>query len=186
MSTKLALTYATIFMAKIEQELTYSRAKIPFWRIFIINIFFIWRDSSESLMDFQHTANAHHNSIKFTFEFSQNSVNFLDCSLCLDQSQRLNIALYQKPKDKDLVLHHNSHHPLYLKRDALLYTQTLRIYKQNSQHYGRIPWQERLSLKTYQAAISQGLTLTTNGTTERQTNIFQFHPFTRFILQAQL
>ena len=86
MGTKLAPLYANIFMAKIEQELTHSRAEILFWRRFIDDIFFIWRGSLESLMDFQHTANAHHNSIKFTFEFSQNSVNFLDCSLCLDES----------------------------------------------------------------------------------------------------
>ena len=35
MSTKLAPPYASLFMAKIEQKLTYSRAKIPFWRRFI-------------------------------------------------------------------------------------------------------------------------------------------------------
>ena len=125
MGTKMAPPYANIFMAKIEQELTHSRAEILFWRRFIDDIFFIWRGSLESLMDFQHTANAHHNSIKFTFEFSQNSVNFLDCSLYLDESQRLKTTLYRKPTDKHLILHYTSHHPLHLKRNVV-YTQALR------------------------------------------------------------
>ena len=84
METKMAPPYANIFMAKIEQHLTMDWPQICFWKRFIDDIFFIWRGSYESLLQFQQMANGHHRSIKFTFESSDTQVNFLDTTVYFD------------------------------------------------------------------------------------------------------
>lgn len=63
MGTKLALAYANIFMAEIEEKFQQPAAdKIKLWKRFIDNIFVIWTGSIEEFNEFMATANTLHNT----------------------------------------------------------------------------------------------------------------------------
>ena len=126
MGTKMAPPYANIFMANLERGLTnIAPQHISIWKRFIDDIFFIWTGSMDSLVEFQHTANTLHPSIKFTFESSISEVNFLDTTVYIDESRKFRTKLFRKPTDKNLILHFDSHHPLHIKRN-IVYSQALR------------------------------------------------------------
>lgn len=135
MGTKMAPAYANIFMAHIEHSITQQHLEhILLWKRYIDDIFFIWHGTHNSLDEFIHKANTHHPSIKFTFEYSQTEVNFLDTKIYIDKKRKLQTTIYRKPTDKNLILHFDSHHPLHIKRN-IIYTQALR-YKRiiSNQH----------------------------------------------------
>ena len=126
MGTKMAPPYANIFMSHIEQQITHKyRQHIILWQRFIDDIIFIWEGSLSLLQEFMAHANAFHNTIKFTFEYSLTEIHFLDILIFMDKSRRLQTTIYRKPTDKNLILHFSSHHPLHLKRN-IIYTQALR------------------------------------------------------------
>jgi hypothetical protein len=126
MGTKMAPPYANIFMANLERGLTnIAPQHISIWKRFIDDIFFIWTGSMDSLVEFQHTANTLHPSIKFTFESSISEVNFLDTTVYTDESRKFRTKLFRKPTDRNLILHFDSHHPLHNKRN-IVYSQALR------------------------------------------------------------
>ena len=126
MGTKMAPPYANIFMANIEHQLTHNHELyIPLWKRFIDDIFFIWTDSLNKLKEFMNEANSLHPTIKFTFDYSQSTANFLDTTVYIDKQRKLQTTIYRKPTDKNLILHFTSHHPLHLKRN-IIYSQALR------------------------------------------------------------
>ena len=126
MGTKMAPAYANIFMANIEQNITHTHLhNIILWKRYIDDIFFIWKGSETSLLDFIQEANTYHNTIQFTFEYSRTEAKFLDTRTYLDSKRKLQTTIYRKPTDKHLLLHYDSHHPLHVKRN-IVYTQALR------------------------------------------------------------
>ena len=126
MGTKMAPPYANIFMARIEQQITHHfNQHILLWKRYIDDIFFIWQGTLDSLQQFILQANTHHQTIKFTFEHSHSEINFLDTTIYIDKSRKLQTTIYRKPTDKNLILHFDSHHPLHIKRN-IIYTQALR------------------------------------------------------------
>ena len=135
MGTKMAPPYANIFMAHIEKQITQSyNTHILLWKRFIDDIFFIWQGTLQSLQEFITHANAHHNTIKFTFEHSDSNINFLDTNIYLDKKRTLQTTIYRKPTDKNLILHFTSHHPLHIKRN-IIYTQVIRYKRIISTQY---------------------------------------------------
>jgi peptide-methionine (R)-S-oxide reductase len=126
MGTKMAPPYANIYMAKKEGQLTLQYSDyITMWKRFIDDIFFIWISTLDKLLEFIDIANTLFPTIKFTFEYSQTSVNFLDTTIYIDNERKLRTTLYRKPTDKNLILHYTSRHPLHIKRN-IIYNQALR------------------------------------------------------------
>ena len=79
MGTRVAPTYANLFMADFEEKFVYTRDKQPLiWLRFIDDIFFVWTHGLEELNAFTNEINLVHQSIKFTSEISHSEVHFLD------------------------------------------------------------------------------------------------------------
>ena len=70
-------------------------------------------------------------NIKFTYEFSEASINFLDLNAKLSDG-KLQTSLYVKPTDRHQYLHFQSSHPKHTKR-SIVYSQTLRVSRSCSQ-----------------------------------------------------
>ena len=60
--------------------------------------FFIWEHEEKKLRDFVQTLNELHPTIKFTAEWSQKSINFLDVTVSLLDDQ-IETDVYVKPTD---------------------------------------------------------------------------------------
>ena len=114
-------------MGKFEQDFL-LRQHIPplvWWR-YIDDIFLIWPHSREELDSFISRLNQAHNTIKFTSDISETSVNFLDVKISKDIHGRLTTSLYTKPTDAHLYLHYSSYHPIQQKK-SISFSQAVRI-----------------------------------------------------------
>ena len=79
MGTKMAVSWANIFMAKIETTLMQQNETKPFeWRRYIDDIFSLWDSDKKDVDKFVEQANKFHPIIKFTAENSENAITFLD------------------------------------------------------------------------------------------------------------
>ena len=112
MGTSLAPNYANLFMDRFESKALAKQSLKPLiWKRFIDDIFLIWTHGEESLNKFVQYLNSLHPTIKFTSEYSKESINFLDTTVKLDKSRQIITTLYNKPTDTHLFLHHTSAHP---------------------------------------------------------------------------
>ena len=113
--TKFSPPYSILFMAELEEEiLSEIELKSCLWWRYIDDIFFLWEHGQEKLKEFIEHLNEKHPTIKFTAEWSQTSINFLDVTVSLI-GEKINTDLYVKPTD--------SHH--YEK--GIPYSQALRL-----------------------------------------------------------
>ena len=82
--TKFAPPYAILFMADLEEKtLSPSEKKPVVWWRYIDDIFFIWEHGEESLEKFLNKLNSFHPTIKFTAEYSKETINFSDVNIRL-------------------------------------------------------------------------------------------------------
>ena len=80
--TKFAPPYAFIFMDEIETEFLKSQQFQPFlWLRFIHDTFFVWTHGEEKLTQFLNQLNNFHSNLKFIFEISSCTFNFLDLNV---------------------------------------------------------------------------------------------------------
>jgi hypothetical protein len=114
--TKMALSYADIFMGRLKRRLLYHSPPKPLsWLRFIDNIEMKSVDGHESLNDFIDMANSFHNSIKFTVDISTSKNRFLDTTATLTNGE-IEFNLHTKPTDYHLYLMPSScHHPILSK-----------------------------------------------------------------------
>ena len=127
MGTKVAPSFANIFMADFEEKWVYTQNPQPsLWLRYIDDIFMIWDHGKDKLNDFLHHLNTCHRTIKFTSEISQTHVNFLDTTVKRDSEHKLYTDLYSKPTDSHNYLLYDSAHPSHLK-SSLPYSQLLRV-----------------------------------------------------------
>jgi predicted GIY-YIG superfamily endonuclease len=126
MGTKMAPSYANIFMGKLEGQLLASVERTPYqWVRFIDDIEMKWQYGRESLDDFISKANNFHPSIKFTAEISNSNHVFLDTTTRLVEN-KLHTDIYSKPTDKHQYLLPTSCHPKHCIKN-IPYSQALRI-----------------------------------------------------------
>ena len=92
---------------------------------YIDDLFLIWTGTKEQFKDFITNLNNQHSSIKFSFEISDISIDFLDTTVYI-KNRRLHTTIFTKPTDKQNYLHYNSEHPLPLKNN-IPFGQILRI-----------------------------------------------------------
>ena len=129
MGTRMALSYANLFLAKFEIDaLTHAPHQPQTWWRFIDDIFMIWCHTEAELRTFITYLNNIHPTIKFTSSHSATSISFLDVKVSLNQFGMVETDLYTKPTDKHKYLLQSSCHPLHTKR-AIPFSLTLRLQR---------------------------------------------------------
>ena len=93
---------------------------------YIDGIFLVWIKSESELRHFMKERSQKHQSIKFDFKFSKESIEFLDTLVYIDSKNRLQTTLSKKPTDCQNYLHMKSAHLFSLKK-SIPYSQALRI-----------------------------------------------------------
>ena len=79
MGTKMAVAFANIFMAHIEEEIIMqSKTKPREWKRYIDEIFSVWDSTKQEIYLFIEQANNFHPTIKFTAEISEIKTTFQD------------------------------------------------------------------------------------------------------------
>ena len=127
MGTALAPNYANLFMDRFETKALAGYPIKPLvWKRFIDDVFCIWTHGVEAFKEFTKYLNSIHPSIKFTYEFSEEKIDFLDTTVKLDENRRLITTLYNKPTDTHLYLDFTSAHPKTV-MDKGPYGQYLRL-----------------------------------------------------------
>ena len=121
MGTRVAPTYANLFMAALEKSiLSPTHPDLLLWRRFIDDIFLLWRGTEEALLSFLTHLNSIHPTIQFTFTTSPTSVDFMDLTLYkgprFAAEKKLDVKPYFKHTNRFQYLHYNSSHPRSLFR----------------------------------------------------------------------
>ncbi len=116
MGNKMAPAYANIFMGELESRVLSTADPAPkLWKRYIDDIFLVWTDTKESLLQFIDELNDQHPKIRFTSEISSSEITFLD--LCLYKGQRfesegiLDIKTHINPTNTQQYVHASSSHP---------------------------------------------------------------------------
>ena len=86
------------------------------WLRYIDDIFFVRLEGEDKLLQFMKRLNAFHPGLKFTYEYSQTKVNFLDVSVGIDAG-RFITSLFCKPTDCHQYIYIMSHHTLRTLKD---------------------------------------------------------------------
>ena len=87
------------------------------------DIFFLLEHGEDKIKEFIEHLNEKHPTIKFTAEWSQTSINFLDVTVSLIGT-KATTDLYAKPTDSHQYLHSSSCH-LYHYKKGTSYSQAL-------------------------------------------------------------
>ena len=126
MGTRMAPSYANIFMGRLEHNLLQQVADKPsIWWRYIDDVFAIWPHGEESLITFLEEINLFHPTIRFTAEWSRESVTFLDTKV-IRNGDSLVTDLFTKPTDTHQYLHRRSCHPSHCKK-SIAFSQALRL-----------------------------------------------------------
>ena len=129
MGTRMAPSYANLFMGFLETDLLNSAPEKPLvWYRYIDDVFFIWTHGREKYEEFFRFCN--NNRFGMIFEVTKDSVSnisvpFLDVLVIL-LNGKLKTDLYSKPTDKFQYLNFASCHPYHQKAN-LPYGLALRI-----------------------------------------------------------
>ena len=124
--TKMAPSYAILFMSYIENQILESSVLQPLvWWRYIDDIFLIWQHGEENLKIFLEHLNNFHPTIKFTADYSHTKVNFLDVQV-IRSGNKLITDLYIKPTDTHQYLEASSCH-VYHCKSSIPYSQALRL-----------------------------------------------------------
>ena len=108
-------------MVEIEEE---NLGEIEL-KLYLDDICFLWEHGEEKLKEIIDHLNEKHPTIKFTSEWSQTSINFLNVTVSLIGG-KVTIDLCIKPTDSYQYLHSSSCHPYHCKK-GIPYFQTLRL-----------------------------------------------------------
>ena len=109
----------TYLWVDLERKLLAQSPLKPFiWWRYIDDIFMIWTHGEEKLNEFITHINSSHNTIKFTQEFLESSISFLDVTVLLDNNNQISTDLYVKSTDTHQYLLHTSCHPNHVKKSA--------------------------------------------------------------------
>ncbi|XP_054290772.1 uncharacterized protein LOC129005789 [Macrosteles quadrilineatus] len=124
MGTRMAPSYANLFMGRLEQAfLRQQKVQPECWFRFIDDIFLIWTSGTESLNEF--LKNLQNFSIlQFTHNNSPSEITFLDVSVKLNNGL-ITTGIHIKPTNNLQYLHFDSCHPANTKR-SIPYSQAIR------------------------------------------------------------
>ena len=112
-------------MAHFEEKYIYGNSKPRIWFRFIDDIWGLYTGDKTSFDNFVERINSIHSSIKFSGEFSNIEVDFLDVTT-YRKGNKIFSRLFCKPTDSHSYLEFNSCHPPQNK-NSIPYSQFLRI-----------------------------------------------------------
>ena len=126
--TKMAPSYANIFMWNLEERLLLSSLKQPLsWFRFIDDVDMKWTHGDKELDEFLEHANSIHPSIKFTHEVSKIKMSFLDTTTTVKEGN-MTTDLYSKHTEKHQYLSPSSCHPKHcFKSIPFSHLQAIRV-----------------------------------------------------------
>lgn len=115
MGTKMAPSYANIFMAELEEYLLDNYSTKPLlWKRYIDDILCIWPGPPSEVEDFIQYLNQSHPTIKFTHSSSTTEVDFLDLTIYKGKRHAASLILdlkpFFKPTNKFQYLEYSSAH----------------------------------------------------------------------------
>jgi hypothetical protein len=117
MGTKLAPSYANIFLGKLEKQLLAGyHLKPEVWIRYIDDVFCVWTHGKEEFDKFVDYLNSKHDTIKWTTEYAGDKINFLDTWVHIKDDGSLYTSLFTKPTDTHDYLHFSSSHPSHMKK----------------------------------------------------------------------
>ena len=136
MGTKFAPTYATLVLAYLEEKL-YVETEIKYgkefaryikdnWKRFLDDCFILWTKGEENLKTFHSVLNELHSDLKFTMEYSNERLPFLDV-LLIKSNNRISTDIFFKETDSKQYLNFYSCHPKHTKT-SIPYSLARRIY----------------------------------------------------------
>lgn len=127
MGTKMAPSYANIFMGVLEHELLENAEIQPsIWVRFIDDIFAIYRGSEDEIRSHINYLNQFHNTIKFTSCIDRDQIDFLDVTVYRKPDNTIGTRLYTKPTNTGQYLNASSFHPHH-QIESIAYSQALRL-----------------------------------------------------------
>ena len=104
MGTRMAPSYADLFVGKFERDALLNSPHQPYlWLRFIDDIFMIWTAGPEKLKVFVDYLNNLHSTIKFTCSHSPSNIPFLDVMVSVKDGS-IETDLDTKPTDKHQYL----------------------------------------------------------------------------------
>ena len=135
MGTRVAPTYANVFMGKLEKEMLskcpeHLKKFIHTWRRFIDDILVIWTGSDETFNEFFNFLNSFHPTIKFDepqHDAEENSCQFLDLKISI-KNGRIHTDLYRKETSKPNALLPSSAHPGHIFSN-IVYSMAFRLMR---------------------------------------------------------
>ena len=128
MGTKMAPSYANIFMGQFEKKMlaSFPHKPLVYFR-YIDDIFMIWTEGEDTLNQFFNHCNSLNPSIQFEQTITNTNMPFLDVNIIFENS-RLTTDLYSKPTDKHQYFYYSSCHPKHTKT-TLPYSLALRLQR---------------------------------------------------------
>ena len=141
METICASSYVNIFMPEFEEKYIYPllKSKSVIYLRYIDDIFMVWIKSESELRQFMNEINQKHQSAKFDFMFSKESLEFLDRLVYIDSNNRLQTTLYKKPTGCQNNYMLNRHTHSHLKKVSRIVRHSeLTAYVQPSRNTGNI------------------------------------------------
>ena len=113
MGTKFAPTYATLVLAYLEEKL-YVQTEIKYgkefaryikdnWKRFLDDCFILWTKGEENLKTFHSVLNELHSDLKFTLEYSNERLPFLDV-LLIKSNNRISTDIFSKKQTLSNIL----------------------------------------------------------------------------------
>ena len=88
MGTKMAVSFANIFMAEVETDIINQSPNKPLiWKRYIDDIFSLWNTNKGAIHNFTEQANSFHPTIKFMAEISDTEITLLDT--CVYKGDRI-------------------------------------------------------------------------------------------------
>ena len=126
MGSKMAPSYATIFLDRFETKyLPHAPFKPHTWKRYLDDIFAIFTCTDEELQIFTSWLNNLHPTIKFTAEFNETGVPFLDTYVSISNGQII-LQPYTKKTDTKQYIEPSSCHPPHI-FTSLPFSQALRL-----------------------------------------------------------
>ncbi|XP_041420362.1 uncharacterized protein LOC121394192 [Xenopus laevis] len=112
MGASVAPSFANIFVHHLEQKIflqgKFKGHILKYWR-YVDDILIIWQGTEDTFKNLLIEANSYHPTIKFTGEWSNTSLNFLDVKLGICGNSIIT-EMYSKPTDRNTLLLSSSYH----------------------------------------------------------------------------
>ena len=117
MGTKMAPSFASLFMGQLENDFLKTCDKKPsFWLRFLDDIFLVWDHTENDLLEFFEKLNHFHDTIKFTYCYSKKEATFLDVNIEKKENGSIQTSVHEKDTNSHQYIEFSSCHPLSCKK----------------------------------------------------------------------